>query len=268
MLWGRVASTDVQRSRLILATSNRKESHMPRLLIVASLLLLSASVMAETIDAPMVKSGDSWVYRVTTERGPQGWVQNDQDVSVEHADATTIFLSVKPSGSQQAPVEQLVDADWSRSRDINGKQQVVNRPFAFPLELGKKWEVKYTEANPNRQHLSETFQTGYAVVGWEDVEVPAGKFKALKIEAEGNWTAVVAPANQVAAQALNTPDSSAVLLQSNRVTTHTVSGRTYEAFWYVPSIKRFVKSVEEYYNSKGIRSERYTNELVSDKLSS
>jgi len=245
---------------------HHKESQMLRLLIVAS-LLLPISVMAETINAPSVKAGDSWVYRVTTERGPQGWVQNNQDVSVDHVDATTIFLSVKQSGSQQAPIEQLVDADWSRSRDINGKQQVVNRPFAFPLELGKKWEVKYTEANPNRQHLSESFQTGYTVVGSEDVEVPAGKFKALKIEAEGNWTAVVAPANQVAAQALNTPGSSAVLMQSNHVTPHTASGRTYAAFWYVPSVKRFVKSIEEYYSSKGIRSERYTNELVSDKVS-
>ena len=251
----------------VLTLSHRKESQMLRLLIVASFLLLPISVMAETIDAPTVKSGDNWVYRVTTERGPQGWVQNDQDISVEHADATTIFLSVKQSGSQQAPIEQLVDADWSRSRDVNGKQQVVNRPFAFPLEVGKKWELKYTETNPNRQHLSESFQSGYTVVGWEDIEVPAGKFKALKIEVEGNWTAVVAPANQVAAQALNTPGSSAMLLQSNRVTPHTVSGRSYAAFWYVPSVKRFVKSVEEYYSSKGIRSERYTNELVSDKVS-
>jgi hypothetical protein len=241
---------------------------MSRLLIVASLLLLSVSAMAESIDAPRVAAGDSWVYRVTTERGPQGWVQHDEDFSVAHVDATTIFLSVKPSGSQQAPIEQLAGADWSRSRDVNGTQQVINRPFAFPLEVGKKWELKYTEANPNRQHLSESFQTGYAVVGWEDIDVPAGKFKALKIEAEGNWTAVVAPMNQMAAQAVNTTSGSAMLVQNNRVKPRTTSGRTYKAFWYVPGVKRFVKSVEEYYSSSGIRSERLTNELVSDKVSS
>jgi len=241
---------------------------MRRLLIVATLLLLPVSVMAESIDAPTVKAGDSWVYRVTTEHGPQGWAQHEDDFSVEHVDASTIFLSVKPSGSQREPVEQLAGADWSRSRDINGKQQVVNRPFAFPLEVGKKWELKYTEANPNRQHLSETFDTGYSVVGWEDIEVPAGKFKALKIEAEGNWTAVLAPMNQVAAQGVTTASGSAMLVQNNRVTPHTTSGRTYKAFWYVPGVKRFVKSVEEYYSSNGIRSERLTNELVSDKVSS
>ncbi|WP_254058621.1 hypothetical protein [Dyella sp. S184] len=241
---------------------------MLRLLIASSLLLLSVSVVAETIDAPMVKAGDSWVYKVTVERGPQGWAQHNEDFSVAHADASTIFVSVKQSGSQQAPTEELAGADWSRSRDINGKQQVVSRPFAFPLEVGKKWELKYTEANPNPKHLSETLQTGYTVVGWEDVEVPAGKFKALKIEAEGNWTAVVAPMNQASAQAVNTTGGSAALVQTNRVTPHTVSGRTYRAFWYVPSVKRLVKSVEESYSSNGIRSERFTYELVSDKVSS
>jgi hypothetical protein len=32
----------------------------------------------------------------------------------------------------------------------------------------------------------------YRVVGWEDVEVPAGKFKALKIEADGSWSGEIA----------------------------------------------------------------------------
>lgn len=241
---------------------------MSRLFLAASLLLVSAAAVAQTVNAPKIKGGDSWVYRVTTEKGSQGWAQTDSDVSVAHVDATTIYLLLKQSGSQQAPIEKLAGIDWSRSRDVNGKQQVVNRPFDFPLELGKKWQVKFTEANPNRQYQSETFQTDYSVIGWEDVEVPAGKFRALKVEAEGTWTAEVASSNQVAAHAVNVPGSSAVLMQSNRVTPHAVSGRTYKAFWYVPGVKNFVKSVEENYGSAGIRSERFTNELVSDKLSS
>jgi hypothetical protein len=45
-----------------------------------------------------------------------------------------------------------------------------------------------------------------------------------------------------------------------------VSGRTYKAFWYVPEVRRWVKSVEEYYGSGGVRNERYTAELESFKL--
>jgi hypothetical protein len=42
-----------------------------------------------------------------------------------------------------------------------------------------------------------------------------------------------------------------------------LSGRLYKAFWYVPSIKRWVKSVEAYYTANGTRNQRFTSELVS-----
>ena len=51
-----------------------------------------------------------------------------------------------------------------------------------------------------------------------------------------------------------------------KVRAEPVEGRTYKAFWYVPSQRRWVKSVEEYYSSNGVRSERYTTELESSKL--
>jgi hypothetical protein len=56
---------------------------------------------------------------------------------------------------------------------------------------------------------------------------------------------------------------STTLVQTNRVIPGTSSGRTYKAFWYVPSVKKWVKAVEEYYSSNGIRSSRITSELVS-----
>jgi hypothetical protein len=46
----------------------------------------------------------------------------------------------------------------------------------------------------------------------------------------------------------------------------TASGRTYKAFWYVPEVRRWVKSVEEYYASSGVRNEKYTGELESFNL--
>jgi hypothetical protein len=44
-----------------------------------------------------------------------------------------------------------------------------------------------------------------------------------------------------------------------------VTGRLYKAFWYAPEVKRWVKSVEEYYSNGGVRNERYTQELESFK---
>jgi len=60
--------------------------------------------------------------------------------------------------------------------------------------VGKTWGLEFTDDHPNnKHHKSETRKLEYRVVGWEDVEVPAGKFKALKIEAEGSWSGEIAP---------------------------------------------------------------------------
>ncbi|HVJ13211.1 MAG TPA: hypothetical protein VNC62_16680, partial [Burkholderiales bacterium] len=53
------------------------------------------------------------------------------------------------------------------------------------------------------------------VVGWEEIEVPAGKFRALKVHAEGTY------------QRLDRPNA----------------GWARNTFWYVPTVKRWVKSL-------------------------
>ncbi len=54
--------------------------------------------------------------------------------------------------------------------------------------------------------------------------------------------------------------------QTNRTSQSTDSGRTYHAFWYAPSVKRWVKSVEEYYSANGLRTSSYKDELEAYKL--
>jgi hypothetical protein len=55
-------------------------------------------------------------------------------------------------------------------------------------------------------------------------------------------------------------------MQSGKTLPTTVSGRTYKAFWYVPDVKRWVKSDEEYYNANNVRTERYADELEAYKV--
>ncbi len=143
---------------------------------------------------------------------------------------------------------------------------MVNRPLSFPLNTGKAWEVRYAEPHPNKMFRSEEWDNKYTVIGYETVEVPAGKFNALKIEAEGRWTAELEPAQSVVQGAQVTAEGTSMTTQVQKTTDKTVSGRTYKAFWYVPEARRWVKSVEEYYGSGGVRNERYTGELESFKL--
>jgi len=225
----------------------------------------AALAAADTATAPVVRAGDTWIYRDTTEKGPNGWSQTRDEVTVSRVTSSSIYFATKPTGSSQAPRESFSGLDWSRVRDVDGKETVVNRPLQFPLAVGKAWDLEYTEQHPNKKFKSEQWQHKYKVVGIETVTVPAGKFEAIKIEEEGHWTAELEPAQSVSQGAQVTPEATTLVTQTEKARTEPTSGRTYKAFWYVPEYKRWVKSVEEYYSSGGVRNERYTAELESFK---
>ena len=238
---------------------------MNKLLAVLVGLALSSGARSESLDRPVVSVGDTWVYRSTTERGSSGWNQTDEEIRVTRVTPTAIFIATKAAGSTQPAKDLLVGPDWSRVRDVNGKQTVVNRPLSFPMSAGKTWDVVYTEQNPNKNHKSEKFDCHFSVVGYETVEVPAGKFRALKIESDGHWEAEIAPSQNVVQTAQTGQGATTMLAQVQNSTERQTSGRLYKAFWYVPEVRRWVKSVEEYYSSGGVRNERYSQELESFK---
>ena len=219
------------------------------------------------VNAPAVKAGEYLDLQNDHGKGWSGWNQTPRR---NHGVAGDVFVDLlhrqEPCGSTQPEKELFAGTDWSRVRDIEGKETVINRPLSFPLAAGKVWEVHYTEQHPNAKFKSEEWNNKYTVVGYESIEVPAGKFNAWKIEAEGRWTAELEPTQTVVQGAQSNADGTSMVTQTQKTTDKTVSGRTYKAFWYVPEVKRWVKSVEEYYGSGGVRNERYTGELESFKL--
>jgi hypothetical protein len=102
-------------------------------------------VWAQNINAPAIKAADTWTYRVTTEKGATGWVQTRDETTVSRVTGTTIYYSVKASGSTQPEKELFSGVDWSRARDVNGKELVVNKPLSFPLTAGKMWQIQRVE---------------------------------------------------------------------------------------------------------------------------
>jgi hypothetical protein len=233
-------------------------------------VLVSAALAApvDSINAPAVKAGDSWTYKTTTEKATSGWTQTRDVFKVSRVSSSSIYFTVQPSGSTQPPKELFGGLDWSRARDIGGAETVVNKPLSFPLVVGKTWKVEYTEDHPsNKLHKSEKWTEQFNVVGYESVDVPAGKFDALKIECEGHWTAELEPTKTVVQGAQANASGVSMSTQVANTGAGAKSGRVYKAFWYVPSVKRWVKSVEEYYSSGGVRNESYTGELESFEVS-
>ncbi len=234
-------------------------------ILVLILGVSSAFGQDAPVQLPALHVGDAWTYRITTEKG-QTWNQSRDEISITRVTSSTIYLLMKPVNSTQAAREVLASRDWSRVRDVNGKETIVNQPLSFPLSPGKTWELSYTEQKPNPAHKYERFENHFVVVGYEDIEVPAGKFHALKIESEGTWHAETDPSQTVTQGARTSEQSTTLSTQIQKTESREVSGKTYKAFWYVPNVDRWVKSVEEYYSSAGMRNERYTQELESYKL--
>jgi hypothetical protein len=232
-------------------------------MLLAAGMTVGASCLGQTIELPDIHAGDTWKYRNTTEKGQNSWIQTDEEVTVSRVTASSIYYSVHKSGSTQPAVELIAGRDWSRIRDVNGKETLVNQPLAFPLAPGKHWDVDYTEQKPNKAHRSENWHSAFTVVGYETVEVPAGRFNALKVESEGRWTAEVEPSQSVVQGAQTGASGTTMVTQLAKTDATSASGRTYKAFWYAPEARRWVKSVEEYYTSAGVRNERYTGELTA-----
>ena len=246
---------------------------MLRIIVALCCTILSVSqVNGETIKRPSVKPGDSWTYQATTEHAVNTTQQQSQftekhyEVTITRAGSENILLSKKERGSKQPPLEILVGSDWSQYRSINGEETVVNQPLKFPLEEGNSWELKFTENRPTSQLKHFETQLTYKVVGWEEISVPAGKFKALKIEANGKWKSELEASTNTSTSSRTDRGGTTMVRQAKKSRANSSTGRLYSAYWYVPEAKINVKSVEERFSSNGTLARRNTEELESFKV--
>jgi hypothetical protein len=58
--------------------------------------------------------------------GANGWTQTEDEIAVSRVTSSSIDFSSKQSGSTQPSRDQILGADRSRSRDVNGKETLIN----------------------------------------------------------------------------------------------------------------------------------------------
>jgi hypothetical protein len=228
-------------------------------------LAVSGPTLAGPLDRPDVSVGDSWVYDTHYEKGATKHDAQDE-FTILRSDGHGLLVSIRDLNSGGSGREQLFGLDWSRFRSVNGAETVVNQPLAFPLAPNKAWTIAFTERNPDPKHVSQTVTLPYRATGWEEVTAPAGTFHAVKIEVNGTWVAETAP--QVFDKAIVGRNGSLAEGMTNRsvIAGKVFNGRIYKAFWYAPEVKRWVRSIEEWYSSDGARTESVTSELESYRL--
>lgn len=178
-----------------------------------------ATAHAQDASRPDVKAGDTWVYRRTD------FMDNHKSVlklQVTFANEKVIHV-VQVNQAGEKEVDSTATAEWNT---VTSARDGVFTPDSgllhFPLHPGARWKSSYTVKFP-RQDFDAHHDRWVTVVGWEEVQVPAGRFHALKVVSEGS------------------------VQRSDRPRPGDVS----ETVWYAPEVRRFVKWVFESRNRMG-----------------
>lgn len=190
---------------------------------------LSPKGREEAALEPRVQIGDRWVLRSEDMNNPK-W-SNTTERKVLQTSETQMVVSSRNTQSNYTRT-LVFTPSWNlmQSREPDGKGYDYSPPlkyFDFPLFSGKKWTAEVEEmpigGRPIRMH-----QMSAVVEGWEDVTVPAGTFRALKI-----------------------------VLRVKALEESVVTRNSEDVSWYVPKVKRSVKTVETSINlSSGLRTMR------------
>ena len=171
---------------------------------------------------------------------------------------------MKQAGAPGGAEEHLMGRDWSLMENLDGREVTTGRPVTFPLVVGKRWSSDFTEPGRGRVR-SMHWHLDYKATGWVDVDTPAGKLHAIRVEAKGSWKADLAPMASTVAGVVSTPDDTSTVTHAETDGARTASGMTYRTFDYAPSVKQFAKMVTEDYDSANVRTQRDEETLVSFK---
>jgi hypothetical protein len=202
--------------------------------LAAALLAVPLVCAAQAVPRPDVKVGDSWTYRrMNYDANRPGDIFTMSVVFAERG----VIQAVSLYGKKKGEVDTTYTADWN---PVSSASRVFNPHtgwFRFPLRVGDTYKASYEAIEP-RTKGSWRAEREVKVVGWEEVVVPAGNFRALKIVSEGQY----------------------------RRTDVFGSGTSRIVIWYVPEIKRWAKRTgESRPTSAGAKGKgEYTGEELVD----
>ena len=208
-------------------------------------VFLPAMVFAqEKIEAPVWNVGDKWVF---DREGPMEVTGRDaQCYAVQFSggifskDASGIALFERSTLN----VKYMLEGD--QRKEYSGlRKRILN----FPLTPGKQWNDIYGRDEPGYPAvfsgtIAAEYRETFRVLAWEEVEVRAGKFKAIKLEYK--------------------------IENFRRYAWGWISmGESKASYWYSPEVKNFVKCQYEkgYREALGAgKGARADWELVSYEL--
>lgn len=197
-------------------------------------LALAAPCRAQNdaaVPRPLIKPDDSWSYRRTD------YTQNLPTITfretVTFANERVIEV-IDRRADKDKEVDSTYTSEWNAVSSPNSGIFVPDQGLLrFPLRPGDTHDASYSVRFPRQGAYEVTHQRRVRVMGWEEVKVPAGAFRALRVESEGTWYRVDLG----------------------------ISGGAKEVMWYSPQVKRYVKWTFDNWTPRG-RSQSWAWELV------
>jgi hypothetical protein len=125
------------------------------------------------VEAPVWNVGDKWV------------LSDDLVITVANADAESYAVKYQTARGditficEKSSLNRVSYMSKDRRIKFEGRNK---RLFNFPLEIGKTWKDQYISKTTALGSQEMTYLETFTVVGWEEIAVQAGKFKALKLE--------------------------------------------------------------------------------------
>lgn len=187
---------------------------------------------------PQPKAGQQWTYRridlwrnSETERFRQELAFEDRGRWI----VRWTILDSEDARRRGSITGELFDPASHGYSD--GRLSGAHVPLRFPLAPGKSWSFDYVVRSTTREVAVK--QTA-VVRDWEEIQTPAGRFQALRVEHDGRYVASEGGASW--------------------------NGKIREIFWYAPAAGRIV--MREYRDTKGDGGtwDQWRDELLEMRL--
>ncbi len=148
------------------------------LMILLAVVFIGSYVFAqEKIDPPIWGVGDKWTFRFKDTLTVKDADEKTYTVLWENATGTRETVTIY----DRSTLNKTGIMEGGKRKEYKGGTKKL---LDFPLFVGKTWEGRFV-SRPTRSGLGDPefiYLETFKVVGWEDVEVKAGRFKAFKIE--------------------------------------------------------------------------------------
>lgn len=150
--------------------------------VVAMALAQAAMAQQGPVNRPALKPGSEWTYNVdASKRNKPGPAQSPlKRVIKEVGDKEITYDLINSTGTRTTVM--TTDLNPLSEGMTSGARASAPLPFfAFPLEPGKAYGGTLTYPSPFGS-VDVQMVVNSKVAEWEEVTVPAGKFRALRIE--------------------------------------------------------------------------------------